>query len=134
MRRPVCFLDSSAVTKLVVREAESDVLAVRLAGCDLVGSALVVPEVSRAVRRVHGHDHDVLLGQVLDLIQLVAVDRAVLDSAAALTPASLRTLDAIHLASALLLAPRLDAFIAYDDRLLAAAATHAEFSVERPDA
>lgn len=133
MSRPVCFLDSSAVTKLVVSEAESDVLAARLAGCDLVASALLVPEVSRAVRRVHGHHHDALLGDVLDLFQLIAVDRAVLASAADLTPASLRTLDAIHLASALLLATRLDAFIAYDDRLLAAAA-HTSLPVERPEA
>lgn len=54
-RRPtmtgqVLFLDSSAVTKLVVAEAESDVLAERLAGQVLVGSALLVPDVSRAVR------------------------------------------------------------------------------------
>lgn len=129
----MCFLDSSAVTKMVIREAESEALAARLGGCDLVGSALLVPEVSRAVRRVHGHDHDALLGQVLDLFQLVAVDRGVLAGAADLRPASLRTLDAIHLASALSLAPRLEAFIAYDDRLLAAA-SRTSLPVESPEA
>lgn len=133
MSRPVCFLDSSAVTKLVVAEAESEALAGRLTGCDLVGSALLLPEVSRAVRRVLGHDRDDLLGQVLDLVQLVALDRSILTSAADLGPTSLRTLDAIHLASALSLAPRLDAFIAYDDRLLEAAG-RTTLAVERPGA
>lgn len=121
MTRPVCFLDSSAVTKLVLHEAESPALRARLADCTLVGSALVVPEVSRAVRRAHGSGQDRLLAQVLGLIDLVAVGRTVLRDAAQLEPAELRTLDAIHLASALSLGARLDAFVAYDDRLLAAA-------------
>jgi len=131
--RPVCFLDSSAVTKLVVQETESEVLAARLADCDLVGSALLLPEVSRAVRRALGHDRDELLGQVLDLIQLVVISRDILRSAADVGPASLRTSDAIHLTSALSLQPRLDAFIAYDDRLLAATA-QTTLPVERPGA
>lgn len=121
MSRPVCFLDSSAVTKLVVAEAESVALTTRLVGCDLVGSGLLVPEVTRAVRRVHGPPYDALLAQVLDVISLVAVDRVVLAAAADLTPPALRTLDAIHLASALVLGEHLDAFIAYDERLDAAA-------------
>lgn len=118
---PVCFLDSSAVTKLVVAEPESSLLGSRLAGCQLVGSGLLVPEVTRAVRQVHGRRRDALLAQVLALIDLVAVDAALLAQAADVTAASLRTLDAVHLASALRLADRLDAFIAYDDRLDAAA-------------
>ncbi len=131
MSRPVCFLDSSAITKLVVQETESDALADRLAGCDLVGSALVLTEVPRAVRRVLGHDRDELLGQVLDLIHLVAINRSILLSAADLRAPGLRTLEAIHLASAISLAPRLDAFIAYDDRLLAAAG-QAALTAEKP--
>lgn len=133
MSRPVCFLDSSAITKLVVQENESDALTARLAGCDLVGSALVLPEVSRAVRRLLGHDQDELLSQVLDLVQLVAISRRILVEAADLRLPSLRTLDAIHLASALSLGSRLDAFIAYDDRLLAAAA-QTDLNVEKPGA
>lgn len=121
MSRPVCFLDSSAATKLVVAEAESAALTSRLAECDLVGSGLLVPEVTRAVRRAHGPRYDALITQVLNVISVVTVDRAVLAAAADLTPATLRTLDAIHLASALVLADHLDAFIAYDERLDAAA-------------
>jgi len=129
--RHVCFLDSSAVTKLVVAEAESAALARRLSGQHLVGSALLVPEVARAVRRVLGRSQDALLAEVLALIDLVAVDRALLTAAAELEPASLRTLDAVHLASALALGDRADVVITYDDRLLDAART-AGLAVERP--
>jgi predicted nucleic acid-binding protein len=129
--RGVCFLDSSAVTKLVVAEPESAALAQRLSGEVLVGSALFLTEVSRAVRRVLGHSHDSVLGEVLDLIDLVAIDRTLLSAAADLTPAGLGTLDALHLASALALGGRVDVLIAYDDRLLAAASA-AGLAVERP--
>lgn len=54
-----------------------------------------------------------------------------LASAAELAPVSLRTLDAIHLASALTLVDRITAFIAYDDRLLAAGRA-AGLAVESP--
>lgn len=133
MSRLVCFLDSSAVTKLVVAEPESAALAQRLSGEVLVGSALLLTEVSRAVRRVLGRSHDAVLGEVLDLIDLVAIDRTVLSAAADLAPAGLRTLDAVHLASALALGDRLDVLIAYDDRLLEAA-RGAGLPVERPSA
>lgn len=131
MSRQVCFLDSSAVTKLVVVEQESAVLARRLSGEHMVGSALLVPEVARAVRRVVGRLRDTLLADVLALIDLVAVDRALLAAAAELEPASLRTLDAVHLASALALGDRVGVVIAYDERLLDAART-AGLAVERP--
>ena len=131
MSREVCFLDSSAVTKLVVAEPESSALTARLAGCALVGSALLVPEVTRAVRRAHGSRRDRVLAEVLDLVDLVAVDRTVLSHAAALAPASMGTLDSIHLASALMLRDRLTCLIAYDDRL-STAALEAGLSVEQP--
>lgn len=131
MSRQVCFLDSSAVTKLVVVEQESAVLARRLSGEHMVGSALLVPEVARAVRRVVGRLRDTLLADVLALIDLVAVDRALLAAAAELELASLRTLDAVHLASALALGDRVGVVIAYDERLLDAART-AGLAVERP--
>lgn len=125
------FLDSSAVTKLVVAEPESEALAHRLAGQVLVGSALLVPEVTRAVHRALGRSHDDVLAQVLGLIDLVVVDRAVLAAAAVLEPPSLRTLDAVHLASALVLGDRVEAFIGYDERLLHAA-RGAGLAVEHP--
>lgn len=131
MSRQVCFLDSSAVTKLVVAEAESAALNQRLTGQVLVGSSLLVTEVSRAVRRVLSRSADHVLAEVLSLIDLITLDRSLLRIAADLEPAGLRTLDAIHLASALALGDRLDVFIAYDDRLLEAARL-AGVAVERP--
>lgn len=131
MTREVLFLDSSAVTKLVIVEPESAALAERLAGQVLVASALLVTEVSRAVRRTVGRSHDSVLAEVLGLIDLVVVDRGILTAAADLEPASRRTLDAVHLASALALGDRVDALIGYDDRLLEAACA-AGLAVERP--
>lgn len=131
MSRGVFFLDSSAVTKLVVVEPESDALTKRLTGQVLVGSALVVTEVSRAVHRTIGRAHDAVLAEVLDLIDLVVVDSGILTAAAGLEPPSLRTLNAIHLASALVLVDRMEALISYDDRLLEAARA-AGIPVERP--
>ncbi len=58
---------------------------------------------------------------VLDGVYLLRLDRAVLGRAARLTPALLRSLDAIHVASALELGSRLD-FVGYDERLIDAAA------------
>jgi hypothetical protein len=57
---------------------------------------------------------------VLDCVALVAVDDDVLANAAGLDPSTLRSLDAIHLGTALTL-PLLDAFVAYDSSLVAAA-------------
>ena len=131
MSRQVCFLDSSAVTKLVVAEPESAALAQRLSGHVLVGSALLVTEVSRAVRRVLGRSQDALLAEVLGLVDLVTIDLAVLSAAAELPLAGLRSLDALHLASALTLGQRVDVLIAYDERLLEAARA-AGLTVEQP--
>lgn len=133
MTREVLFLDSSAVTKLVVSERESAALVERLAGQILVASALLVTEVSRAVRRAVGRSHDAVLAEVLAVIDLVIIDRSILTAAAELQPPSLRSLDALHLASALALGTRLDALVGYDDRLLDAARA-VGLTVERPSA
>jgi predicted nucleic acid-binding protein len=75
---------------------------------------------SRAVARV-----DTALVEVVDVILsglvLLDIDDALLRRAAAIRPAHLRSLDAIHLSSAERLGPDLDVFVAYDDRLLQAA-------------
>lgn len=116
------YLDSSAIVKLVVTEAETAALENYLAGCDgLTTSWLSTTEVSRAAartnrRKVISHAED-----VLDSFVLLDVTRAVLAAASRLKPAELRTGDAIHLATALSLdLPDLE-FVAYDDRLVNAA-------------
>ena len=117
------YLDSSALLKLLVEEAESAALAEFLtAHADLrpITSELAQVEVSRALRRLAPEaigDARVLLAQ-LDSIPL---DSSVLQVAADLEPPLLRTLDALHLASALGLGDALSVFIAYDHRLNAAA-------------
>ena len=58
---------------------------------------------------------------VLRDIEVIEVDAGIATAAAAIGPPTLRTLDAIHLASALSILPELDAFVTYDDRLAEAA-------------
>lgn len=115
------YFDSSALVKLLLEEPESEALQryeqqVRTT----VSSGLVRTELARAVARTEpSRSHRVT--ELVRRIDLIPVSSAVLTDAGRLAPASLRSLDAIHLASALLLRDELDAFVAYDDRLLEAA-------------
>jgi predicted nucleic acid-binding protein len=61
------------------------------------------------------------LGVILGSIGVVELDEDIARVAAAMGPATLRTLDALHLATAAALASDLDAFVTYDDRLAEAA-------------
>lgn len=114
------YLDTSAAVKLLLVEDESLALRAYIGDQDWASSALMRTELIRAIARV---DPSVVPRALDMLVQpyLLAVDTRVLDTAARLPPLSLRSLDAIHLASALELRDELTAFVAYDDRLLAAA-------------
>jgi len=59
--------------------------------------------------------------QVLRRIDLIALDDALLDTAGMMEPLGLRSLDAIHLAAAQLVAHDLRAVVTYDRRMIAAA-------------
>lgn len=86
----------------------------------VITSVLGRIEVLRAARRVGGP----VLAQarvVVGGLDLVPLDRAVQDIACEIADPSLRTLDALHLASALVLREDLTAFITYDHRLAVAA-------------
>ena len=116
------YLDSCALVKLVVREDESKALQGWLSerlDVRRASSALVRTEVPRAV--IDGGDIAVLRAQMVigDLVQM-PLTPALLDEAGRLRN-QLRSLGAIHLASALRLADGLAAFVTYDKRLLAAA-------------
>jgi predicted nucleic acid-binding protein len=119
------YLDSSALLKLVQREAESDPLrhylrAHRAAG--RVASELARVEVVRSVL-AGGPAAVAHARRQLARMYLVTVDRAVLDRAATLAPASLvRSFDAIHLATAQLLGSELRALLTYDFRMAQVAA------------
>lgn len=116
------YLDSSAVVKLVVTEPGSAALRRLLRRHqDRVSSALAIVEVMRAVRG-HGRAVQDRARKVLARIRLLSIDHAVLDEAAALDAAVVRSLDAIHLASARALGSDLDSVVTYDRRMTDAAA------------
>lgn len=115
------YLDSSAIVKLAVAEAESAALRGYLRRRrSLVSSALARTEVGRAlspfgpvaVRRG---------AEVLARMDLVRVSDRLLEAAARLPPAELRSLDAIHLATVQELGADLARVITYDERMSVAA-------------
>lgn len=119
--RPV-YVDSSALVKLAVREAESQALRAWLRRRrPLICSALARTEVMRALLPVGGPALE--RGQnVLSRIELVRVGKRVLDEAGALNPAELRSLDAIHLATAALATGTgVVHIVTYDERMAEAA-------------
>ncbi|MGH3184045.1 MAG: PIN domain-containing protein, partial [Streptosporangiaceae bacterium] len=69
--------------------------------------------------------------RLLRAVRMIRVDEPLLDRAADLEPGELRTLDAIHLASALEIGRDLGVMIAYDIRLKAAAQAYG-LTVESP--
>ena len=113
------YLDSSAILKLIVREPESAALLVFLAAEDEhASSGLAGVEVGRALWRIDaGQQVRERAAEVLERISLIRMDEVILEEAAALEPASLRSLDAIHLASALALGNELSAVVTYDRRM-----------------
>lgn len=115
------YLDSSAIVKLAVREPESFALRRYLRKRrPLVSSALARTEVLRAL--LPAGDEAVARGRdVLQRLDLVRVNDHILNAAALLLPAEVRSLDAIHLATAQQLGRDLRVLITYDDRMAAAA-------------
>lgn len=115
------YLDSSAIVKLVVAEPESRALRTYLRRRrPLVSSALARTEVLRALLPAG----EIALSrgrEVLRRLDLVRINDRVLDAAAVLEPAQVRSLDAIHLATAQLLGEDLGQVITYDDRMADAA-------------
>lgn len=129
------YFDSSALVKLVKREAESDALRRflrRRQGDGRVTSALALVEVVRAVAG-GGPAAVAHARRQLARIDQVNLDRELLDAAAALAPAVvLRSLDAIHLATARSVGSDLGAVLSYDQRMRDAAAAFG-IMVEAPD-
>jgi uncharacterized protein len=118
---PAVYLDSSAIVKLALREAESDALQRHLRRRrPLVSSALARVEVLRAL--LAEGDAALTRGRtVLRSIDLVRMSDRLLEVAAGLAPPGLRTLDAIHLATARRLGRDLGHVVTYDERMLDAA-------------
>jgi predicted nucleic acid-binding protein len=125
------YLDSSAIVKLAVREPESAALRRYLQRRrPLVSSALARTEVLRAL--LPAGDEAVARGRsVLQRVDLVRLNDHVLNAAGVLQPSALRSLGAIHLATAQQLGRQLTALVTYDDRM-AAAAKQRGYRVVRP--
>jgi len=116
--RSAVYLDSSAIVKLVAEEAESNALLRYLAERPArFTSQIARIEVPRALARAHGADAARAAVPVLDRIVTVALDDQIVSIAAQLAPSGLRTLDAVHLASAMAVGEELDVVVAYDHRL-----------------
>ena len=115
------YLDSSAIVKLAVREPESFALRRYLRRRQpLVSTALARTEVLRAL--LPAGDEAMSRGRaVLQRMDLVRVNDRILNAAGVLRPPEVRSLDAIHLATAQELGAELSALVTYDDRMLAAA-------------
>jgi predicted nucleic acid-binding protein len=114
------YADASALVKLVVEEPGSRAMnrwfvESMIALTSRVG---VVETVRACSRRAHDPAHR---EAVLRDLQVIELDPAIAAVAASLQPSVVRTLDAIHIASALALGPDLDAFVTYDDRMAEAA-------------
>lgn len=125
------YLDASAAVKLVVTEPESAPLERFLARqVTRVSNRVLAVELIRAVRRHSPASLD-QARSLLAFMEFVELGEEVAGAAGGLEPAALRSLDAIHLASALALAEELDAFVTYDARQ-ADAARALGLSVESP--
>lgn len=115
------YLDSSAIVKLVIAEPESRALRTHLRRRrPLVSSALARTEVLRALLPAG----EIALSrgrEALRRLDLIRISDRVLDAAGVLEPAQVRSLDAIHLATAQLLGEDLRQVITYDDRMADAA-------------
>lgn len=120
----VWYVDSSAIVKLVAIEAETSELSEFLARRHpLVSSALATTEVHRAVLPL-GERFLRQATDVLSRFELVRVSNEILEDAGRLEPTNLRSLDAIHLATALLFGDTLGGVISYDGRMRDAAVSY----------
>ena len=117
----VAYLESSALVKLAVAERETPRLRDALLDHDqLVASDLAGIEVTRAAWRRDGEPGAARARAALLRILLIPIDRPIADAASRLGPPSLRSLDAIHVATAVALREDV-VFYSYDVRTIAAA-------------
>ncbi len=113
----LAYVDSSALVKLVLAEAGSEAMLRWYVESERVATSRIgIVETNRAARRrEHDPSH---LEAVAASIEIIEVDAAIAQRAALMGPPGLRTLDAIHVASALALSSEMDAFVTYDQRLV----------------
>ncbi len=114
---PLAYLDSSALVKLLAVETETAALRQELRRWpDRASSLLATVEVTRAARRLGGHAPAAAAG-VLAGLRLLAIE-PIVPAAAQIGDTTLRSLDAIHLATAASISRQLGALITYDRRMI----------------
>ena len=115
------YIDSSAILKLIFTEKETAELD-KVMSNKMVTSTLTRVEVKRAVGRINA-EKLVVANEVLEQIQFTELDSQTLQLAEAFTPEiTLRTLDAIHVASFLRITDAVKGIITYDKQMIANAA------------
>lgn len=115
--REIAYLDTSAYVKLVLGEPESAALRDELSRWEArVSSRLLIVESLRACSR-YGPEFEARAREGLAALALLPMDDALLYAAAHLGPPRLRSLDAIHLATAFSLGGRVGVMLCYDERL-----------------
>jgi predicted nucleic acid-binding protein len=122
------YLDTSALVKRGIREPQTEAIKANLVwheerGDELISSSLAWVETTRTIRARLDSESPTRVVELVELalsgVSECPIDESVIGLARRLGPASLRSVDAIHLATAILLDA--DLVIAYDDRLLAVA-------------
>ncbi len=132
MDEQLVYLDTSAFVKLAIPEPETAALIAALpAKARLVASEILEVEALRAARRVAGEDGATAARAQLAGVRLLPLTDQIRRRACELEPATLRSLDAIHVATALDLGELLACMYAYDARMLSAA-SHAGIQVRVP--
>lgn len=112
------YLDSSAFVKLIIEEPESSALRDYLGGQygRYISSSLLRTEALRAATK-HGPEALTAARDGLLRVDLVSIDDRILDGAGLLHPDVLRSLDAIHVATAVAIGDDLDVIVTYDERM-----------------
>ena len=117
------YADTPAVIKLLVEETHSKAFAAFYDGHaddEWVSSTLLRIELTRAVARAM----PALLPEARELLtafSYIAIDDEIVDGSMSEPDRGLRSPDVIHLATARILAPELEALVTYDHRLIKAA-------------
>lgn len=129
------YMDTSALVKLIVHEPESVALQRWLAGAedhDHVTSAVGRVELMRTALRSGNTEILANAKRILDEdLDIMAVTDEVIEMAKTIGPESLRSLDAVHLASAAQLGDALTALVAYDHRLIDGC-RHLDYPIKSP--
>lgn len=124
---PAIYADASALVKLVAEEPQTESLEAFVAGAELLSSELILAEVPRALRRIEserpGAELDPMLeraDELLDAVTMAPVEPLLFEAAGEIPEPRLRTLDAVHVITAVYLEP-IEVFVTYDVRQAASA-------------